>query len=60
MQAGQDGAADVVENRRERELVSLADAAHLGDAVGGPLHDQGMESEAVGRQSEPPVPVEDS
>ena len=59
MQAGQDGAADVVENRRQGELVALADAAHLGDPVGGALHDQRVEAEAVGRESEPPVAVED-
>ena len=48
MQPGQDGTADVVKDRGERELVAVADAAHLGDPVGGALHGEGVQAEAVG------------
>ena len=49
MQAGEHRAADVVEDRGQRELVAVAVAGHLGDAVRGALDGQGVEAEAVGR-----------
>ncbi len=52
MQAGEDGAADVVEDRGEGELVAVAVADDLGDAVGRVLDREGVEAEAVGRERE--------
>ena len=59
MEARQHRPADVVEDRGEGELVAVADAAQLGDPVGGPLHVEGVEAETVGGEGEAAVPIED-
>ena len=59
MKACQHRPADVVEDRGEGHLVTVPDAAHLCDPVGGPLHVEGMQAEAVGREGEPAVAIED-
>ena len=59
MQARQDRPADVVEDRRQGQLVAVTDSAHLGDPVGGPLHRQGVQPEAIGSEGQTPVAVED-
>ena len=51
--------ADVVEDRGEGDLVTVPESAELGDPVGGPLHVEGMQAEAVGGEREPAVPIED-
>jgi hypothetical protein len=59
VQASEDRTADVVQDGGEGDLVAISDAAHLGDSVGGRLHVQSVQAEAVGSQGEPAVPVED-
>jgi len=59
MQAGKHRAADVMEDRRQGELVAVADAADLGDAVRRPLHGQGVQAEAIRGQGQAAVAIED-
>jgi hypothetical protein len=48
-----------MEDRGQGQLVAVADTTHLGDPVGGPLHGESMEPEAVGSEGESPVAIED-
>ena len=59
VQAGEDRAPDVVEDRGQGELVAVAVPDHLGHAVGGVLDGEGVEPEGIGREGEVAVPVEE-
>jgi hypothetical protein len=59
MQPREHRPTDVVEDRAERELVAVTDAAQLRNSVRCPLHCEGVEAEPVGSEGEMFVPVED-
>ena len=59
VQAGDDEAADVVQQRRHGELVAFDPADDAADLVGGPLGGEGVDAEALGLQLPAAVGLEE-
>ena len=59
VQAGDDEAADVVQQRRDGELVAFDPADDAADLVGGPLGGEGVDAEALGLQLPAAVGLEE-
>ena len=59
VQAGDHEAADVVQQRRDGELVAFDPADDAADAVGGPLGGEGVDAEALGLQLPAAVGLEE-
>ena len=59
VQAGDDQPADVVQQRRDRELVAFGPADDAADLVGGALGGEGVDAEALGLQLPAAVGLEE-
>ena len=59
VQAGDDEATDVVQQRRDRELVAFDPADDAADLVGGALGGEGVDAEALGLQLPAAVGLEE-
>ena len=59
VQAGDDEAADVVQQGGDRELVAFDPADDAADLVGGPLGGEGVDAEALGLQLPAAVGLEE-